>query len=171
MAVLPLCTVPHPVLRAKARVVEAFTDDVRQLARDLIETMYANDGIGLAAPQIGRGVQVFVANPSRQRGRELVVINPALEAATGRARVVEGCLSLPNVWEPVKRAARVRMTGHDAFGTPLAVEADGLLAIALQHEFDHLQGLLFIDRLPWFHKFRFAKFLTTMHVPKEHACG
>ncbi len=154
--VVPLCVAPHPVLRTTAREVTAFTDALHRLARDLIETMYANDGIGLAAPQIGQGLQVFVANPSRQRGRELVVVNPILDVATGRARMVEGCLSVPKMWERVKRAAHVRMSGRDIFGKPLVVEADGLLAIALQHEFDHLQGRLFIDRLPWFRRRRLA---------------
>lgn len=124
--------------------------------RDMIETMYAHDGIGLAAPQVGRDLQVFVANPSQRRGQELVVVNPVLEVATGRSKIVEGCLSLPDVWERVQRAARVRLSGRDACGTPLVVEADGLLAIALQHECDHLQGRLFIDRLSWFRRRRLA---------------
>ena len=152
MSILPLCVEPHPVLRAKARSVEAFTDDLQHLARDLIETMYANDGIGLAAPQIGRDLQMFVANPSQTRGRELVVINPMLGMSEGRTNLVEGCLSLPNVWERVRRAARVRMSGQDICGKPLVIEAEGLLAIVFQHEFDHLQGRLFIDRLSWFRR-------------------
>lgn len=122
------------------------------MARDMIETMYANDGIGLAAPQIGQGLQMFIANPSQQRGREVVVVNPVLEATEGRATIVEGCLSVPNVWERVRRAARVRLRGQDAGGKPLSIEADGLLAIVLQHEFDHLQGRLFTDRLSWWRR-------------------
>ena len=149
MSVLSLCLEPHPVLRSKARPVEAFTDDVRRLARDLIETMYANDGIGLAAPQVGRDLQVFVANPSQEHGKELVVINPVLDAADGRAAVIEGCLSLPSIWERVRRAAHVRLTGQDFSGRSIALEAEGLLAIVLQHECDHLQGRLLIDRLSW----------------------
>jgi len=149
MSVHPLCLQSHPVLRQRARPIEAFSDEVRRLARDLIETMYAHDGIGLAAPQIGRDVQVFVANPSQQRGRELVVVNPVLEAAGGRTRVVEGCLSLPATWAKVQRAARVHLTGCDVSGQPLVIEAEGLLAIVLQHECDHLHGRLFVDRLSW----------------------
>ena len=150
MAVRPLCVEPHPVLRAPAQPIERWTDEVRRLARDLIDTMYANDGIGLAAPQIGRGVQVFVANPSRERGRELVVINPILESRRGRASVVEGCLSLPSIWERVGRAARVRIAARDLYGKPVTLEAEGLPAVVLQHELDHLTGKLFIDRLSWF---------------------
>ncbi|MBI1991656.1 MAG: peptide deformylase [Candidatus Omnitrophica bacterium] len=156
MAVRPLCLAPHPVLRATARRVETFTSELRRLAKDLTETMYAHEGIGLAAPQIGQDVQVFVANPSQRRGREVVVVNPVLDAAEGRVSIVEGCLSLPNIWERVKRAARIRMRGQDVFGKPLLVESAGLLAIALQHEFDHLQGRLFIDRLSWIRRRRLA---------------
>ena len=149
MSVLPLYVEPHAVLRTKARSVETFTDALCRLTQDLIETMYANDGIGLAAPQVGCDLQVFVANPSQTRGQELVVVNPVLDAAHGQARMVEGCLSLPNIWERVKRSAHVRLKGQDVSGKPLLVEAEGLLAIVLQHECDHLQGRLFIDRLSW----------------------
>ena len=124
------------------------------MARDMIETMYANDGIGLAAPQIGQDLQVFIANPSQERGREVVVVNPVLESAEGRATIIEGCLSVPNVWERVRRAARVTLRGQDAQGEALSIEAHGLLAIVLQHEFDHLQGRLFIDRISWWRRAR-----------------
>ena len=154
MAVRPLCVEPNPVLRSTARSVDTFSDEVRRLARDLIETMYANDGIGLAAPQIGQDARMFVANPSQQRGRELVIVNPVLDEVRGHASMMEGCLSLPEVWHRVKRSAQVRMRGLDVTGKPLAVEADGLLAIVLQHEFDHLEGRLFIDRLSWFRRWR-----------------
>ena len=156
MSVLPLCMEPHPVLRSKARRVESFTNEIRRLARDLTETMYANQGIGLAAPQVGRALQVFVANPTQQRGREVVVVNPVLGACRGRASVTEGCLSVPNVWERVRRASDVRLSGQDVFGKPMTLDAEGLLAIVLQHEFDHLQGRLFIDRLSWFRRARMA---------------
>ncbi len=145
------------MLRAKAKPVDRVTGDIRQLARDMIDTMYANDGIGLAAPQIGLDLQVFVANPSQERGRELVVINPLVEPISGRIAVVEGCLSLPDVWQRITRAARVRLRGKDVSGNPLAIEAEGLLAIVLQHEFDHLQGRLFVDRLPWFRRRRLLR--------------
>jgi peptide deformylase len=137
-----------------ARPVDAFTKDLRRTIADLIETMYANDGIGLAAPQVGLDLQIFVANASQQRGREVVVVNPAIESAQGRASVIEGCLSLPQIWDRVRRAARVRMHGFDAAGQPITVEAEGLLAIVLQHEFDHLHGRLFIDRLSWLRRRR-----------------
>jgi len=136
----------------KARPVDAVTQDIRRLARDMIDTMYDRDGIGLAAPQIGQSLQLFVANPSQERGREMVVLNPVVESASGRATVTEGCLSLPNVWQRIARAARVRLSGMDLSGQPLTIEAEGLLAIVLQHEVDHLQGCLFVDHLPWFRR-------------------
>ena len=154
MSVRPLCIAPHHVLRQHAQPVARLTEEVKCLAHDLVDTMYANDGIGLAAPQVGRAVQMFVANPSQRRGRELIVINPVVEATQGRTSVVEGCLSLPNAWERVHRAARVRLSGQDAQGNPLRIHAEGLLAIVLQHEFDHLQGRLFVDRLSWFRRRR-----------------
>ena len=157
MSVRSLCVEPHRVLRVPAEPVQAFTEELRRLARDLIETMYANNGIGLAAPQVGRSVQLFVANPSQARGQELVVANPAIEWSRGRTGIVEGCLSLPETWERVRRAARIRMTGQDIGGKSLTLEAEGLLAIVLQHEFDHLQGRLFIDRLSWFRRRRLKR--------------
>ena len=153
---LPLRLVPDPVLRAKATPVESFTRETRRLVQRLIQTMYANDGIGLAAPQVGIGVRLFVANPSQQRGHEIVIANPALDFAKGSAGIVEGCLSVPDVWERVKRASHIRMTGRDEFGKPLVIEASGLLAIVLQHEFDHLQGALFINRLSWLKRRRLS---------------
>ena len=159
MSVRPLCVEPHPVLRRSTRPVEVFSEEIRRMARDMIETMYANDGIGLAAPQIGQDLQVFIANPSQERGREVVVVNPVLESSEGRAAVVEGCLSVPNVWERVRRAARVRLRGQDMEGKPLLLEAGGLLAIVLQHELDHLQGRLFIDRVSWWRRLYARHFL------------
>lgn len=152
MSIRPLCVEPHPVLRRKAAPVVTFAAPLHQLARDMIETMYANDGIGLAAPQIGQGLAVFVANPSQQRGQELVVVNPMLDVLRGRTGITEGCLSLPNTWEHVRRAAQVRLTGQDLTGQSFVLDAEGLLAIVLQHEFDHLQGRLLIDRLSWFRR-------------------
>jgi peptide deformylase len=150
--VRPVCVAPHPVLQQPARPIPEVTEAIRQLARDLIDTMYAHEGIGLAAPQVGQSLQLFVVNPSQAPGREVVLLNPALEAATGRVAVLEGCLSVPEVWERVGRAARVCMTGQDLAGQPVRIETDGLLAIVLQHELDHLEGRLFLDRLPWFRR-------------------
>ena len=154
MSVQSLRFEPDPVLRAPARPVVRFAAELRQLARDLMDTMEAHDGIGAAAPQIGWDVQVCVANPTRQRGRELVVVNPMLTPLDGRAAIQEGCLSIPDVWDRVRRAARVRLLGQDLDGRPFTLVADGVLAIVLQHEIDHLEGRLFIDRLHWLRRRR-----------------
>ena len=152
--VRPLCLMPHPMLCKPACRVESFDHELRQLVGDMIETMYAHDGVGLAAPQIGHHAQVFVANPSQVKGQELVMVNPLLERAAGRSAIVEGCLSVPKRWAKVRRAAHVRLSGWDLSGAPHTVEAEGLLAVVLQHELDHLRGRLFIDRLPWWRRAR-----------------
>lgn len=154
MSVLEVRVIPDRVLRQPARRVTEFSGELRAFARDLIETMYARDGIGLAAPQVGRLLQVFVANPSQRRGHEVVVVNPVLESPEGRTAVVEGCLSIPKVWERVRRAARVHLRGQQVDGKPLSLRAEGLLAIVLQHEVDHLQGRLLLDRLSWVRRLR-----------------
>lgn len=172
MSVQALCHEPHPVLRIESRPVRAFTEEIRRLCQDLIDTMYAHDGIGLAAPQIGQAVQAIVVNPSQICDREVVLLNPVLEAAEGRAGIVEGCLSLPRIWHRVSRAARVRVRGRDAAGRALTLEAEGLLAIVLQHEVDHLQGRLFIDRLPWFRRrLAHARLRAWAHHPSPAGCG
>ena len=157
MSVRRLCMEPAHILRQPAQPIERFADELRRLTRDMIDTMYAHEGIGLAAPQIGQPLQVFVANASHQPGCEVVVANPVIEATSGHASVVEGCLSVPDVWERVRRAARVRVRGYDVHGRPLTLEAEGLLAIIVQHEVDHLYGRLFIDRLSWCRRWRVAR--------------
>ena len=155
MSVRALTLAPEPVLRLEAKPVTRFTPQLRALARDMIDTMYAYDGIGLAAPQVGESLQFFVANITEQRGRELVIANPVLESQAGRAEVVEGCLSLPKLWHRVKRSARITLSGQDLEGQPVRLDnVEGLLAIVLQHEVDHLLGRLFIDRLSWFQRRR-----------------
>ena len=150
--VRPLRVLPNPTLRTPAASVAEFDGALHRLVRDMIDTMYANDGIGLAAPQIGCSLQIFVANPSQTRGKELVIINPSLEDSSGRAMIMEGCLSVPDVWAKVRRASRVRLRGRDVTGASHVIEADGLLAIVLQHELDHLHGQLFIDHLSWWRR-------------------
>jgi peptide deformylase len=127
------------------------------LAKDMIDTMYASDGIGIAAPQVGESIQLCVANPSQVRGRELILINPVIALVEGRTSYVEGCLSLPRAWGRVRRSARVRVRARDLSGEPIDIETEGLLAVVLQHEYDHLLGKLFVDRLSWVERRRLAK--------------
>ncbi len=154
MSILPLCFEPDPALRTVAQPIKRITPAIRRLARDMIQTMVDHDGIGLAAPQVGKDLQLFIANPSQEEGKELVVINPVLQSIRGRVSIVEGCFSSPNIWERVRRHEVVRLQGKDLFGRPIDFEVGGLLAIVLQHEVDHLQGHLFIDRLSWLRRSR-----------------
>ena len=140
---------PDKRLRERGKKVEAVTDEVKKLIDDMAETMYAAPGVGLAATQIGELIQLFIIDiadneePSDLR----VFINPEILEATGELTWQEGCLSFPGVTEEIDRAAKVRVRAQDRDGKWFELEAEGLLAIAIQHEFDHLQGLLMIDHM------------------------
>ena len=140
---------PDPVLKQVAAPVERVDDAVRRLLDDMAETMYAADGVGLAAPQIAELQRVIVIDTSpRQEGQKLVhLVNPEIVATEGKTTYTEGCLSIPGEAEEVERASRVRVRALDYFGKPFELDADGLLAIAIQHETDHLNGTLFVDHL------------------------
>jgi peptide deformylase len=149
MAVRTILHYPDPRLRQAGRRVEVLTDEVRQLIDDMAETMYAAPGVGLAATQVGELWQIFVVDcaaegePSDLR----VFVNPEILSTEGKVTFDEGCLSFPNAREEVERAEKVRVRALDREGKPFELEAEGLLAIAIQHEYDHLQGILMIDRL------------------------
>jgi peptide deformylase len=140
---------PDPRLRQAGKKVAALTAELRQLIDDMAETMYAAPGVGLAATQVGELWQIFVVDcaaegePSDLR----VFVNPEILATEGSTTFDEGCLSFPGAREEVQRAERVRVKAQDRDGKWFELEADGLLAIAVQHEYDHLQGVLMIDRL------------------------
>lgn len=136
-----------PVLREKCEPVEAVDDEVRALIEDLQETMYDADGIGLAAPQVGVALRVFVYDVREEEHRPGILINPRIVASSGSVRESEGCLSIPDLTEVVERHERVVVEGLDADGQPVRLEADGLLSRCLQHESDHLDGVLFFDRI------------------------
>lgn len=140
---------PDPLLKQKAKSVAKVDDSVRALVKDMTETMYAEEGVGLAAPQIGVARRVIVIDTSpRQKGEKLrVFINPELLSAEGRTKYTEGCLSIPGEAEEIERFDRVTVRALDTKGETFELEAEGLLAIALQHEMDHLDGVLFVDRL------------------------
>lgn len=143
MSVLEIVQNPSPVLRRRAEPVARVTKRIAKLIRDMADTMYAANGVGLAAPQIGQSIRVIVVDA----GEGLVtIVNPEIIDRKGSATDVEGCLSIPGVSGYVTRAAGVTVLGLDAKGRALKMEAEGLLARALQHEIDHLDGILFIDR-------------------------
>ena len=143
MALLDIHLLGSPVLRERTAPVAEVTDEVRRLAEDMFETMHAAKGIGLAAPQVGRRERLFVAEV--EEGERLVLINPEIVLAEGKAKGEEGCLSIPEIYGEVERAARVTVRALDRDGRPFEVEGMGLLARCLQHEIDHLHGKLFID--------------------------
>jgi peptide deformylase len=152
MAILEIRTYPDPVLRTKTGRVETIDESVQCLIDDMVETMHAAPGVGLAANQVGVPLQIAVIDlGDRKDGGPrhplLVLINPEFLAQEGSMVEEEGCLSLPDLTEKVQRAARVKVRAHDRTGTQYEIDADGLLAKALQHEIDHLNGILLIDRL------------------------
>ena len=149
MALLPIRVLGDPVLRQVTRPVATVTDELRTLAADMFETMHAARGVGLAAPQVGRSERMAVIEIE---GEQLVIVNPEIIAAEGTLTWEEGCLSIPEVYADVQRAklVTVRATGLD--GKIFDVDATELLGVCLQHEIDHLDGKLFLDRLSLFKK-------------------
>ena len=144
MAKLEVLRYPNSILRKKCDAIEAIDDQVVQLARDMLETMYEDKGIGLAAPQVGITRQLIVVDIGEG---PLVLINPKIVEAEGSEIMEEGCLCLPGLNVEVERSARVRVTGLDTSGGAVEIDAEDLLARALQHEIDHLSGTLIIDKV------------------------
>jgi peptide deformylase len=140
---------PDPILKKTASPVAKVDDEIRRLIDDMAETMYAAEGVGLAAPQVGVSKRIVVIDTSpRQEGQHLLhLVNPEIVKAEGETTYTEGCLSVPGEAEDVERAARVWVKALDRDGKPIEVVGEGLLAIALQHELDHLDGVLFVDHL------------------------
>lgn len=148
MALLPILNFPDPRLRTKAKPVEVVDDQIRTLAADMLETMYAAPGIGLAASQVDRHIQLIVIDLSEEKNQPLVFINPKITPLTQDTQPYEeGCLSVPQVFDKVERSAQVKIEALDLEGKPFELEADGLLAVCIQHEMDHLDGKLFVDYL------------------------
>ncbi|MFN2543929.1 MAG: peptide deformylase [Actinomycetota bacterium] len=144
MAILPIKRFGDPVLRDAARPVGRFDESLRKLADDMLETMYDAPGVGLAAPQVGVSLRLIVFDDG-SGPRSLV--NPDLFDPRGEQDGEEGCLSLPGLYFPVQRAAAIRVSGYEVDGTPVAFDAQDFMARILQHETDHVNGILFIDRL------------------------
>ncbi len=146
MAVLPLRTLPDPVLKKKAKRVSTIDGSIRKLIRDMIETMHAVPGrAGLAAPQVGVSLRVIVIGLPGEE--DLVIVNPEIVRRRGERLIDEGCLSVPGYFGQLKRAESVTVKGRDRNGKEIRVRADGLLAQALEHEIDHLNGILYVDHL------------------------
>ena len=147
MALLPILEYPDPRLKKVAAKVEAVTPEIRKLVRDMAETMYAAPGIGLAATQVDVHKQVIVVDVSERRDSLVVLVNPEIVEANGDSDIEEGCLSVPGIYELVPRAERVKVRAYDQNGNAFTLEAQGLLAVCIQHEMDHLQGKVFVEHL------------------------
>jgi peptide deformylase len=146
VAVLKVRRYGDPVLRRRARPVEAVTPEIRTLVDDMVDTMYDEVGIGLAAPQVGASLRLMVVGDEEGRGAQALV-NPTITAQGGSITAEEGCLSLPGIFARVARAEWVTLQAEDLEGAPVSLTARGLRARVFQHEIDHLDGVLFIDRL------------------------
>ncbi len=147
MAVLPVVKFPSKVLKTRASEVAQVTSEDRKLVKNMIDTMYAENGVGLAANQVGVLRRIFVSSHDQVEGNEQVYFNPKIVKKEGIIKEFEGCLSVPEYYEPVKRAKKVWMRAMTLDGKSVEVKAEGLLSRIFQHEIDHLDGILFIDRL------------------------
>lgn len=148
MALLPILSFPDPRLRTIAQPVEKITDNIRQLVKDMFETMYDAPGIGLAATQVDQHIQLIVMDLSENKDQPMVFINPKITPLTQEKQPYEeGCLSVPQIYDKVERPTHVKIEYMNLEGEQVEVEADGLLAVCIQHEMDHLDGKLFVDYL------------------------
>ncbi|PCH61518.1 MAG: peptide deformylase [Gammaproteobacteria bacterium] len=145
MSILNILYFPDPRLRTKAKPVEIFDDALRTLIDDMLETMYAAPGVGLAATQVDVHKRLLVADASEDQDAAHVFINPRIVARDGVCVHDEGCLSFPGIYEEVERAGQVTVEAQDGKGKPFTLEVSGLLAVCVQHEIDHLDGKLFVD--------------------------
>jgi len=170
MATLPILEFPDERLRTKAVAVESVDDEVRQLVADMLETMYTAPGIGLAATQVDVHRRVIVIDVSEDQSTPLVLINPEVTPiGEEREPMQEGCLSIPEYFADVPRALQVNLKALDRDGTPYEIEADGLLAHCIQHELDHLEGVLFVDYLSPLKRDRVLKKMNKRHRQMQDA--
>jgi len=158
MAKLTILEFPDPRLRTRAAPVAAVDESVRKLIDDMLETMYAAPGIGLAATQVNVHKRVLVADVSQEQDQPLAFVNPEIIEREGKTEAEEGCLSVPGIFDKLNaRSARVVVRALDRDGKPFEMEAEGLLAVCIQHEMDHLEGKLFVDYLSELKRTRIRK--------------
>ncbi|HTK91717.1 MAG TPA: peptide deformylase [Verrucomicrobiae bacterium] len=165
MAVLTVRRYGDPILRQRAEPVAEVTPEVQRVIADMVETMYHQVGIGLAAPQVGISIRLILVDDGSRGPRAL--INPTIVERRGSIQGEEGCLSIPGIFGEVERSEWVRVEAQDAQGRPLAFETRGLQARVIQHEMDHLDGVLFIDRLPPVTRDRIKKKIQKEGLPAE----
>jgi len=162
MAVLDIVTYPNPLLKKISKPVERFDNELHKLLDDMYETMIAKNGVGLAAIQVGVPIRALIIDIGDEEGKQskdtlIEVINPEFLEWDGTQKDKEGCLSVPEYYDEVERYAKVKVKFFDRFGKEHIVDADGLLSVAFQHETDHLDGHLFIERLDYIRRKKFEK--------------
>jgi peptide deformylase len=164
MALLPILEFPDPRLRTVAKPVTQFDDRLRQLAQDMLETMYAAPGIGLAATQVDHHIRMLVLDVSEEQNEPKVLINPSFERVSDDTKPYdEGCLSVPGFYETVERVDQIKVHAQDLEGQPISFVADGLLSVCIQHEIDHLDGKLFVDYISNLKRQRIKAKLEKLH--------
>ena len=157
MPVLEILEFPHPRLKLVAKPVEKIDDDIKQLVADMYETMYEAPGIGLAATQVDQHIQLLVMDISEEKDQPICLINPEVIETEGKQVHEEGCLSVPGMYAKVDRAESVRVRSLGLDGEHFEIEASGLLSVCIQHEMDHLKGVLFVDYLSAMKRARLIK--------------
>lgn len=147
--ILEIKKYPDPVLTKKTKKIKNIDQELQKLIDDMIETMYSAPGVGLAAPQVGHSIRlaVFDSSVKEEEGRLTVLINPEVVEKNGEVIMKEGCLSVPGFEAEIKRSEQIKVTGLDRNGQPITIEATGFLARVIQHELDHLEGILLLDRI------------------------
>lgn len=160
--VLDILHYPNPILKKRSRDVDLFDEELHQFLDDMYDTMIAKDGVGLAAIQVGRDIRALLVNIPREDKQQykedlLEMINPEIIHKEGEIFFSEGCLSVPNFYEDVLRFEELEVRYQDRFGNPQTLQAQGYLAVAIQHEIDHLNGVLFVDRLSIIKRKKFEK--------------
>lgn len=167
MAILPILIAPDARLKMVSKPVDTVDDGVRALMDDMLETMYAAPGIGLAATQVNVHERIVVIDTSEEKNQPLVLINPTFEVIEGEQQYDEGCLSVPGFYETVTRAEKIRLKALGRDGQPYELVADGLLSVCIQHELDHLDGKLFVDHISKLKRDRIRKKLEKEHKEQE----
>ncbi len=171
--ILPIVKIGHPTLRAKAKLITEINDEIKEVIDNMIETMDSFKGIGLAAPQIGISLSLIIADLTILEGEgQIIIINPKIIEYEGKEVGEEGCLSIPEINENVKRHKHILIEGLDEEGNPIRIEREDLMARVLQHEIDHLEGILFVDRISMVKKHLIKKKLKQIaqkHNPDEQS--
>ncbi len=167
MALLKILEFPNPKLRTKAKPVKQVDDGIRQIVADMLETMYQAPGIGLAATQVNIHLQILVIDISKEKNTPLCLINPIILKQDGKQQAEEGCLSVPDIYENIERAESITVQALNQQGESFSLTADGLLAVCIQHEMDHLKGKLFVDYLSSIKRERIRKKLNKLKKEKS----